>query len=79
MTYSIADTLNIYFQIFCLFYADDTIILAERAKQLQSALDGLHTNCDRWALKVNIDKTKVVIFFRGKSRNLNLLNLGKTQ
>ena len=63
ITSSINDTLNIYFQIFCLLYADDTILLAESAKKLQIALDGLHTYCNTWSLKVNVDKTKIMIFF----------------
>ena len=43
---SILNELNIYFRIFCLLYADDTLVLAESATQLQKALDGLHEYCN---------------------------------
>ena len=58
----ISEELQIYLQIFCLLYADDTLILAEDNIGLQKALDSLKTYCDKWALNVNIDKTKVIIF-----------------
>ena len=65
---SLTKELNIFLMIFCLLYADDTMVLAESAAQLQKALDGLNNYCNKWALKVNIDKTKVVIFSKGKIR-----------
>ena len=51
--------MNVYLRIFCLLYADDTLILAESYSQLQKALNALHLYCNKWALKVNLDKTKV--------------------
>ena len=68
ITSSISSELQIYLRIFCLLYADDTLILAESAKELQKALNSLHSYCNQWALNVNIDKTKVVIFSKGKVR-----------
>ena len=65
---SILNELNIYLKIFCLLYADDTLILAESASQLQEALKSLNAYCNRWSLKVNLDKTKVIIFSKGKIR-----------
>ena len=53
---SIQCELNVFLQIFCLLYADDTLILAESATQLQKALDGLFIYCNNWSLKVNIEK-----------------------
>ena len=73
---SISDELNVYLKIFCLLYADDTLVLAESADQLQKALDGLNIYCKRWALKVNIEKTKVIIFSRGKVRKFKSFNFG---
>ena len=73
---SIANELNIYLRIFCLLYADDTIVLAENAAQLQKALDGLNNYCNKWALKVNLDKTKVVIFSKGKIRKYKSFTFG---
>ena len=63
---SILKELNMYLKIFCLLYADDTIILAESPPQLLKALDALNLYCNKWGLKVNVDKTKVMIFSKGK-------------
>ena len=66
ITDSVQHELNMFFKIFCLLYADDTLILAENPMDLQKALDGLHSYCNKWSLKVNLDKTKVVILDPGK-------------
>ena len=43
--------LEIYLKLYVLLYADDTIILAETASDLQMALAGLHEYCLQWDLK----------------------------
>ena len=53
---------QVYLKLFCLLYADDTILLAESPEELQLALNGLHKYCNKWSLSVNLDKTKIVIF-----------------
>ena len=73
---SISNELQMYLKIFCLLYADDTLILAESAKDLQEALKGLYTYCNKWALNVNIDKTKVIIFSRGKTKKFKSFKFG---
>ena len=60
--------LETFMRLYVLLYADDTIILAETADELQDALNGLAEYCKKWHLKVNIAKTKIVIFSRGKVR-----------
>ncbi|CAL4122579.1 unnamed protein product, partial [Meganyctiphanes norvegica] len=75
-TESISNELHIYLQIFCLLYADDTLVLAESAIELQKALDSLHTYCNKWALNINIDKTKVIIFSKGRIRRFKSFKLG---
>jgi hypothetical protein len=45
-----------------LLYADDLAILSTSQDGLQKCIDKLGTYCDQWGLKVNTDKTKVVIF-----------------
>ena len=57
-------------------YADDTIILAESASDLQNALSSLHDYCVKWDLKVNISKTNVVIFSRGKVKKFPVFKIG---
>ena len=64
-TRDIVDDVDVYFRLYCLLYADDTIIMAESAEELQSALNSLHAYCNKWKLTVNVKKTKVVIFSRG--------------
>ena len=36
--------------------------MSDSAKGLQKSLDILKTYCDKWDLKVNIGKTKVIVF-----------------
>ncbi len=57
-------------------YADDTIVLAESAADLQRALDALREYCTFWGLEVNVTKTKVVIISRGKVRIFPEFRLG---
>ena len=63
-------TLDVYLKLFILLYADDTILMAESPASLQSALDAMAGYCDKWKLCINTSKTKVVIFSRGKVRNI---------
>ena len=59
---------DVFFRLYCLLYADDTIILAESPEELQTALNSLHAYCIKWKLTVNVKKTKVIIFSRGVVR-----------
>ena len=61
------DDVEYFIKIFTLLYADDTIVLAESAEQLQLALNAVYSYCNEWSLTVNTDKTKIVIFFTRKS------------
>ena len=49
--------------------------MAERPKQLQNALDALHDFGTSHKLEINVSKTKIVIFSRGKIRKLPSFNL----
>ena len=73
------DEFEIYLRLYVLLYADDTIILAESAPDLQNALSGLHDYCDKWELKVNLTKTKIVIFARGKVKKYPIFKFGDKQ
>ena len=58
-----------YFLKICVFlYADDTIVLAETADELQQALNAVYDYCEMWQLTVITEKTKVVIFQEQKFR-----------
>ena len=76
---SILTELNIYLKIFCLLYADDTIIMAESPAQLLRALDALALYCNKWGLKVNVDKTKVLIFSKGKVTKHKSFKFGQNE
>jgi hypothetical protein len=54
-------------KLFIILYADDTVILSESQSDLQAQLDAFHEYCLTWKLKVNIDKTKIVIFGSGRT------------
>ena len=55
------DDVEYFVRMFTLLYADDTVILAESADQLQKALDAAHNYCEIWGLSVNTSKTKVMV------------------
>ena len=50
----------------CLIYADNVLLISESKKGLQSCLDSLATYCECCKLKINVDKTKIMIFPKGK-------------
>ena len=45
-----------------LMYADDFVLMSVSKEGLQKCLDDLHIYCKKWKLKVNTDKTKILIF-----------------
>jgi len=55
-----------------LLYAEDTVILADKASELQNALDAMSEYCTLWVLKVNTAKTKIVVFCKNKQSCKNL-------
>ena len=60
--------LHIFYKIFLILYADDTVILAETSDGLQRRLDIFQSYCNIWKLQINVEKTKVMIFSKRKSR-----------
>ena len=60
---------EVCFKLYLLLYAEDTVIFAEIAHDLQNALDAMQNYCDTWHLTINTSKTKIVIFSKGKLRN----------
>ena len=51
-----------YIKLVVLCYAEDTVILAYNEEELQHSLDLFENYCYKWKLKVNMSKTKVVLF-----------------
>ena len=46
----------------CLMYVDDIVLLSNSKEGLQNSLSNLKEFCDSWNLKINIEKTKIIIF-----------------
>ena len=61
--------LNTLFKVFVIIYADDTVVLAESEEGMQNALDIFQLYCKQWKLEVNVNKTKIIIFSKRKSRS----------
>ena len=60
-------------KIFMLFYADDIVIFSDTAEDLQRSLDLLLEYCNRWKLKINVSKTKIMVFLKGSILPRNLI------
>ena len=69
-TKTILDSLGLYIKLFLLFYADDTVIIAENPDSLQRALDVFSLYCYEWKLHVNTSKSKIVIFCKRKNKKI---------
>ena len=52
--------MHIYFKLFKLLYADDTVVMSESLNGLQSALNFYNDYCKQWKLTANTKKSKVV-------------------
>ena len=62
------EDIEVFFKLYILLYADDTVIFAESHEELQTSLDTMQLYCDTWKLQVNTSKTKIVVFSKGKIR-----------
>ena len=67
------------FKLYMLLYADDIVIFAYDAKELQLGLNLLSEYCTSWKLKVNATKTKVLIFRKGGTLQRNLVFMYEDQ
>jgi hypothetical protein len=47
-------------------HADDTVLMSESPNELQAQLDFFYEYCQYWKLTVNIEKTKVLVFSKGR-------------
>lgn len=56
---------NLSINLKLLFYADDTVIKAESADDIQNALNEFYTYCSWWKLNVDVNKTKIMVFSKG--------------
>ena len=54
-----------------LLYADDLVLLVETPHALQLMINQLENYCKQWDLKINLSKTKTIIFGNFKVQTLN--------
>ena len=73
------DYMELYRKLFILLYADDTVILAESANDMQMALHSLKDYCSQNELTLNTSKSKVMVFSKGKIRNVPNLYYGNSK
>ena len=63
--------INMSLKIFVLLYDDDTVIFAESCDDLQIGLNMYSSYCRQLKLEINNDKTKIMVFARGRTANSN--------
>ena len=51
-----------------LLFSDDLLLLSENKGGLQHCLNKLNSYCITWRLQINLKKTKIMIFSKGKKR-----------
>ena len=73
------DSLLKYLKLYVLLYADDTVLVAETAEDLQKSITLMKNYCYLWKLNINVSKTKITIFSRAKTRNISKFQFGETQ
>ena len=62
--------LLVFCKLYILLYADDTVILAESQEDLQQSINLMERYCSMWKLNINVSKTKITVFSRGKIRKI---------
>jgi hypothetical protein len=53
-------------KIFSLMYADDIVLIADEVEELKGMIKTLEKFLDKRKLELNLDKSKIVVFGKGK-------------
>ena len=61
-----------------MLYADDLILLAKSANDLQQQINTLADYAETWNLEINTDKTKVLIFNKSTKTSNNVWKINDT-
>ena len=61
-----------------LLFADDLVLVADSESGLQDSMDRLDEFCNTWDLKINTEKTKVVIFNKPRSQLIPIFKIGSS-
>ena len=70
--------LKVYLILFVLLYADDIFLLNENEEDMQKAINNTFEYCTANDLKINVSKTKFIVFPRGKVKTVKTLYLDNT-
>ena len=54
-------------EVLLLMYADDIVLAGDTVPELQRKINILEIFCEKWGIKVNLKKTKVVVFRNGRT------------
>ena len=54
-----------FIKLLLLLYADDVVIFAESSETLQVEIDKLYEYCEKWKLRLNTEKSKIIVFRKG--------------
>lgn len=55
-------------RVYSLLYADDMVLITEKEEEMKSMLERLEGYIDRKGIEINVEKTKIVRFNRGRGR-----------
>jgi len=59
-------------KLFLLLYADDMVLFAKSPETLRIMLKDVENYCNIWGLKINVSKTKAMVFERGRATTFEL-------
>ena len=59
-------------KLFILLYVDDIVVFSDSTDGLQNGIDSLFIYYQRWKLKINVMKTKIIVFRKGGTLPRNL-------
>ena len=51
--------------IMALLFADDVALCSDSIGRMRDMINVLEQFCDRWKMKINLEKTKIMVFRRG--------------
>ena len=59
VTKALEKDINVYLKLFIVLYADNIVLLAETADDLQHQLYCFELYCETWKVKINVAKTNI--------------------
>jgi hypothetical protein len=66
-------------RLLLLLYADDVVVFANSASELQCQMDKLYQYCNKWKLRLNTSKSKIVVFRKRKLNEVENWHFGNSE